>query len=54
MVGSFLPDLPRPDNPDSLSEAEHRLILVIASEAKQFRVRPAEIVWIALPLCSSQ
>src|SRR3954453_20727780 len=38
IVGSFLPDLLRPDNPDSLSEAMHWPILVIASAAKQSRL----------------
>src|SRR5690242_21675819 len=38
IVGPVLPDLLRPDNPDSLPKAMHRPILVIASEAKQSRV----------------
>jgi hypothetical protein len=43
----FLPDLMRPYNPDSLAKGARRLILAIASAAKQSSVRPAEIVWIA-------
>ena len=47
IVGTFLPDLARPDNPDSLSAATHRLILVIASAAKQSRLFPRHGLWIA-------
>jgi hypothetical protein len=47
IVGSFLPDLLLPDNPDSLSEIASGPILVIASAAKQSRLFPQDGLWIA-------
>jgi hypothetical protein len=47
IVEPVLPDLDTGDNPDSLSEAEHRFILVIASAAKQSRLFPPHGFWIA-------
>ncbi|MCK1719772.1 hypothetical protein [Bradyrhizobium sp. 141] len=47
IVGPVLPDLGTGDNPDSLSEAMHWPILVIASEAKQSSLFPQDELWIA-------